>query len=227
MSNLTRLLVAAAAGVTAAVMLPGAGGAQETVLNGVVGPGFTIRLTDAAGNRVDRLNAGTYTVVVQDRSEDHNFHLVGPGVDQETEVGFVGTVTWTITVTNGTYRYVCDPHASTMRGSFAVGPLPPSKPAGPPKLQGRVGPGKTIWLRSGTTRVRTLPAGAYRVTVRDITRSDNFHLLGRGVNRKTGVRFRGMATWTVTLAAGRTYRYRSDAHPKLGGVFRVTAAATQ
>lgn len=226
MSKLTRLLVAAAAGVTVAVMLPGAGGAQETVLNGVVGPGFTIRLTDAAGNRVDRLSPGTYTVVVQDRSEDHNFHLVGPGVDQETEVGFVGTVTWTITVTNGTYRYVCDPHASTMRGSFAVGPPPPTKPAGPPKLQGRVGPGRTIWLRSGATRVRTLPAGAYRVTVRDMTRTDNFHLLGRGVNRKTGIRFRGMATWTVTLTAGRTYRYRSDARPRLGGSFRVVAAAT-
>ena len=164
---------------------------------------------------------------MQDRSEEHNFHLTGPGVNQATDVDFVGTVTWTITVTNGTYRYVCDPHPSTMRGSFAVGPPPPSRPAGPPRLQGRVGPGKTIWLRNGTGRVRTLPAGAYRLTVRDMTRSDNFHLLGRGVNRKTGIRFRGMATWTVTLAAGRTYRYRSDAHPKLGATFRVTAAATQ
>ena len=35
----------------------------------------------------------------------------------------------------------------------------------------------------------------------DLTKADNFHLIAAGVNRKTGVAFRGTATWTVSSAA--------------------------
>lgn len=85
-----------------------------------VGPGFTISLKKA-GTKVTKLKAGKYTIVVSDRSGIHNFHLTGPGVNKKTSVGSTSKSTWTVTFQKGkTYRYVCDPHASTMRGSFKV-----------------------------------------------------------------------------------------------------------
>ena len=200
-------------------------GPQQTVLEGVVGPGFTITLTKD-GVKVDRLEAGQYTIRVDDRGQNHNFHLAGPGVDERTQVDFVGQVTWTVTLAAGDYTYVCDPHSSTMRGAFSVGAPPTAPPAPQAKpLSAAVGPGKTITLRTGAgTKVKTLTAGRYRVTVRDRTASDNLHLVGPGVNRRTGVKFRGTVRWTVTLKAG-TYRYRSDVTRKLRGSFRVVASA--
>jgi plastocyanin len=91
-----------------------------TRLTATVGPGFTISLRTAAGRRVTRLRAGRYRIVVRDRSSRHNFHLRGPGVNKRTAVGFRGTRTWSVTFRRGTYRFVCDPHARRMRGSFRV-----------------------------------------------------------------------------------------------------------
>jgi plastocyanin len=51
---------------------------------------------------------------------DHNFHLKGPGLNKTTSVAGKGTFTWTVTLKKGTYTYVCDPHASFMKGSFKV-----------------------------------------------------------------------------------------------------------
>jgi plastocyanin len=45
---------------------------------------------------------------------------MGPGVNKATSVAGKGTYRWTITLRRGTYRYVCDPHASFMKGSFTV-----------------------------------------------------------------------------------------------------------
>jgi len=56
--------------------------------------------------------------------------------------------------------------------------------------------------------------------VNDRTRTDNFHLTGPGVNKKTGIAFRGRATWKLALQGGR-YVYRSDAHKKVRGAFSV------
>jgi hypothetical protein len=95
------------------------------------GDGTNITLT-MNGTKVTHLTAGTYTVQVHDNSTFHNFHLTGPGVDRLTTVDFKGTTTWTITFTDGTYKFVCDPHASFMKGSFTVGstqPPPPPPPA--------------------------------------------------------------------------------------------------
>ena len=69
--------------------------------------------------------------------------------------------------------------------------------------------------------IKSLKAGTYRLTVRDATRADNFHLLGKAVNKKTGVRFKGAVTWTVTFRAG-SYTVRSDASKKLRRTFKVT-----
>ena len=48
----------------------GGAGAQGQTLTGVVGPGFSIRLTDSTGAAVKHLDPGTYTIQIQDLSPD-------------------------------------------------------------------------------------------------------------------------------------------------------------
>ncbi|MBA2643555.1 MAG: hypothetical protein H0U82_11615 [Actinobacteria bacterium] len=91
-------------------------------LTGTVGPGFTITLTNEAGDSVSTLLAGSYTIEVDDQSDIHNFHLTGPGVEETTDIAEVGTQSWEVTFEEGSYTYVCDPHASSMTGSFTVTP---------------------------------------------------------------------------------------------------------
>ena len=92
-----------------------AGGA--TTLNGSVGPGFDISL-----DGTDGISAGDYTLVINDQSTAHNFHLTGPGgVDVSTEVSEEGEKTFDVTLVAGEYKFQCDPHASSMNGSFTVG----------------------------------------------------------------------------------------------------------
>jgi plastocyanin len=110
-------LVAIAA-IVAALAVPSALAATPT-LNGVVGPGFTITLTKA-GKKVSKLAPGAYVIKVSDKSNIHDFHLSGPGVNKKTSVGGLGSSTWKVTLKKGTYRYVCDPHSSFMKGSFTV-----------------------------------------------------------------------------------------------------------
>jgi hypothetical protein len=207
--------------VLAAVLLPGSGRAADPiVLKGIVGPGFTITLRDASNQVVSRVLPGDYTIQVDDRSVEHNFHLSGPGVDMRTEVEVTGPQTWNVTLADGTYTFKCDAHPSTMRGVLNVGAAPPPTP----KLNGRVGPRKTISLKTASgAMVKRLKAGAYRVSVRDATKVDNFHLLGPGLNKKTGVKFRGTVLWKVRFKAGKKYTVRSDAHLKLRRTFTATA----
>ena len=94
--------------------------ASGSTLTASVGPGFEISLTGADGADATTLAAGTYTIEVDDQSDIHNFHLSGTGVDESTDVSAVGTETWEVTFEAGTYEFVCDPHASTMNGSFEV-----------------------------------------------------------------------------------------------------------
>ena len=108
----------ALAAIVAAIAVPSAG-AVTGKLAGTVGPGFTITLKQA-GKTVTKLTAGTYTITVADKSNIHDFHLTGPGVNKKTSVGGQGTTTWKLTLKKGTYKYVCDPHATIMHGSFKV-----------------------------------------------------------------------------------------------------------
>jgi plastocyanin len=66
------------------------------------------------------VKAGTYTIIVHDESNIHNFHLTGPGVNKLTSVVKVYTTTWTVTLKKGTYTFVCDPHAAIMKGTLRV-----------------------------------------------------------------------------------------------------------
>ena len=206
----------------AALLLPSAAPADNPVLDGFVGANdaFSIRLQDANGARVDHLDAGTYTIKVHDLSTVHNFHLTGPGVDMATAVEEAQEATWAVTFTDGTYTYVCDAHSSIMRGTFTVGAVTTPPPA--TRLTGTVGPGRKISLRYADGSKLTILAGTntVMVAVNDRTRTDNFHLTGPGVNKKTGIAFRGRATWKLALQGGR-YVYRSDAHKKVRGAFSV------
>ena len=200
-----RLLIAAVC--TLAAALSSQAGAQAVGLFGTVGPDFTISLRNAQGQNVTQLDPGAYRIVVQDRSDFHNFHLSGPGVNLATEIEAVETATWEVTLVEGRYTFVCDPHATDMRGSFTVGNPPP--PPVPVRLVATVGPRNTISLTRNGARVRTLTAGAYVVVVRDRSKRHNFHLTGPGVNRRTAVGRTGTVTWNLRLGAG-TFRYVSD-----------------
>ena len=97
------------------------GGAASGTLTGETGPGFTIEVSQD-GEDAETVKAGTYTLEVEDKSDMHNFHLIGPGVDEEvTDVAFVGDKSVTVTLEKGTYTYQCDPHAASgMKGTFTV-----------------------------------------------------------------------------------------------------------
>ena len=104
----------------ATLVLSAPAGAAPKVVNGSVGPGFTISLK-SGGKKVTSLKAGTYRFDVSDRSPIHDFHLSGPGVNKViTAVSFQGRRSVTVKLKRGMYRYVCDPHASFMKGSFRV-----------------------------------------------------------------------------------------------------------
>ena len=110
-------LVALAA-MIAALLVPSALAATPT-LTGTVGPGFTITLKKGTA-KVTKLKAGAYVIKVSDKSNIHNFHLKGPGVNKSTGVTQQKTVTWKVTLKKGKYTVVCDPHATLMKTTFVV-----------------------------------------------------------------------------------------------------------
>jgi hypothetical protein len=97
----------------------GAAGAATPRLHASVSDPLNISLT-VGGKKVKKLKAGTYRIVVVDKAADHNFHLKGPGVNKSTSVSAKVKTTWKVTLKKGTYTFVCDPHASFMKGSFTV-----------------------------------------------------------------------------------------------------------
>lgn len=105
--------------LAAALVVAASATAATPTLTATDGPGFTITLKKGT-TKVTKLKAGKYKIVVKDLSNIHNFHLTGPGLNKKTGVGPKGTFTWTVTLKKGTYKYVCDPHASIMKGSFKV-----------------------------------------------------------------------------------------------------------
>jgi hypothetical protein len=224
-SQLRLFLVAVSAVVALAV--PGAVDAGGTVTQPLVATVGTrtsgetplISLTDSTGAKVTHLDTGAYTITVHDYATTHNFHLLGPGVDRATAVENTADTTWNVVIVDGTYRYFCDIHTTSMRGSFTAGLV--TTPPPPKKLVAQVGPRRTISLKTVSgARVKRLTAGRYSIKVKDLTKADNFHLVAPGANRRTGVKARSTATWNVTLRAG-SGTFRSDAHRRLRGSFRV------
>ena len=223
--------VAVIAGLAATILVVVANGAaapvQAPTLTATVGPEFTISLRDAQGNRVTKLDPVQYVIEVDDRSDFHNFHLTGPGVNESTEVGFVGSARWTVTFRDGNYRYMCDPHAASMNGSFTVGnpetqPAPPPPPPGvvtaKTKLRVTSGPGYVISLKTAAGKaVKRLKRGTYTVTVSDRSRIHNARLVAPPrYNRATTVAYTGRQTWKVKLARTGTLRFLCDPHASQG-----------
>src|SRR5690349_8821666 len=92
-SNCVRMRIVLAA-MLVSVFAAGArgAGADNPVLIGDVGANdsFAISLVDGSGVEVKHLEAGTYTLLVHDRSVHHNFHLTGPGVNVATDLVGIG-----------------------------------------------------------------------------------------------------------------------------------------
>jgi plastocyanin len=104
-------------GLTSAMTVP--------KLKGTVGPGFTITLKNAKGQKVTKLKRGKYGFVISDKASIHNFTLekVKGGTFEKalTGVSFVGTKTVTVKLTKGKWKYYCAPHESSIFGFFTVG----------------------------------------------------------------------------------------------------------
>ena len=223
MSHRPAAVIVAAIAAALAVLPAAAAPAQpRETLRATVGPGFTIFLRHADGTAVTQLDAGEYAIVVEDKAIEHNFHLPGAGVDQFTSVENVETATWTVVFADvQIYRFQCDPHSTTMKGSFKVGNVPDPPP--PPvvrRLSASVSANAISVKTSSGAKARAVAAGSYRISVRDTAKTQNFHLTGPGINRKTAVAGTARATWNVRLRAGK-YSYRSDKKRRLRGSFTV------
>jgi hypothetical protein len=97
---------------------------------------------------------------------------------------------------------------------------------GPEPLRGGVDTnGRATLTTADGVPITALRADRYTIVVADRSRRDDFHLIGPGVNRRTGLRFTGMKTWSVSFLIG-SYRYRSDRpHSKLRGTVIVLPAS--
>lgn len=232
-----RILATALAAAVVAFVLASPGAAEGTKIFGVVGPGFSISLNDAAGNKITKLDPGQYELVVDDKSEFHNFHLSGPGVNVTTTVEEIGQKTFQITIADGTYKYVCDPHLGDMFGEFSVGnatssggsssggssggsttttTTTPATPKPSAKVGAKLslvsGPGFTIGMKTATgAKVTNLAAGAYTIVLDDRATAHNARIKGPGLNKATTVPFVGKTTLKVTLKKG-TYTFVCDPH---------------
>ena len=98
--------------------------------------------------------------------------------------------------------------------------LVPASVGGGKTLQGTVG-NRFIALRLDGKAVTTLTAGKYTFVVTDQSKTQNFRLVGPGVNKQTSVRGTGRSTWTVTLRKGK-YTFSSSGRASLRRTFRVT-----
>lgn len=114
-----RIGMLAAAAAAVAAIVAGNGGAAIPKLEATVSDPVNISLT-VGGKKVTSLKAGRYIIIVRDTASDHDFHLTGPGVNRRTTIGGKSTSRWNVTLRKGTYKYVCDPHSTFMKGSFTV-----------------------------------------------------------------------------------------------------------
>jgi plastocyanin len=108
--------------LTAAALGAAVPAGAATRLTATVGPNSTISLKTSAGRAVRSLKAGSYVIQVRDRSRLHNFHLTGPtnALNRSTTTRFLGTTTWRLRLVKGTYSFVCDSHARSLKGRFVV-----------------------------------------------------------------------------------------------------------
>jgi hypothetical protein len=117
------LAVTALLGALLVVAGAAAAPAKDTFqLQGEVYPNslYRIEMKNKAGKKLTSVKAGTYRIKIEDKATIHNFRLRGPGVNRATSVRGRTETIWTVRLRKGVYRFLCDPHASMMRGSFRV-----------------------------------------------------------------------------------------------------------
>jgi plastocyanin len=123
-----KTLIALAALAALALVVAGTALSRTTstpVLKGVVGPGYSIKLTKG-GKKVKSLKAGTYKFVISDKSTFHNFtvekeHPSKPKIEKHiTSTAFTGSKTMVIKLVPGSWRYYCSIHESQMHSDFTV-----------------------------------------------------------------------------------------------------------
>lgn len=79
---------------------------------------------------------------------------------------------------------------------------------------GTVGPTKTISLkRADGTIVRRVPRGLHTFVIRDRSAKHDFHLIGGGIHKFTGLAFVGQRTWSgLRIRADLKYTYWCQPH---------------
>lgn len=122
MARKAPVLVAVLAASTALAGAALAGHATTPTLVGTDGPGFTITLKTMSGKTVKTLKAGTYKLVIHDKSSIHGWSLDGPhGFAKDiAKIPAVGTKTVTLTLKAGKYKFYCPNHESMMFGHFTA-----------------------------------------------------------------------------------------------------------
>ena len=123
--------------------------------------------------------------------EDVKVDFAGSGESAGSKVQ-IGALTVTATGGGG----LTTTAATTTQQTTTTTVTTTTPPKAAQKLAGKVGPGARITL------TRSAKAGKTTVAVSDLSAKDNFHLMGPGVNKKTGVAFMGKVSWSLSLKKG-------------------------
>ena len=99
-------------------------------------------------------------------------------------------------------------------------PMSASSTPGLPELTAKVTARSIALTDADGRRVTELAPNTYRFVVKDLTKTQNFHLIGPSVNRRTKVPAKVTTSWTINLRPG-TYTYRSDKRATMRGTFTV------
>jgi len=196
------------------------------VLQGNVGPDFSISLKNPDGSLVSHLDPGPYEIQVADQATNHNYHLEGPGVSMATVIPDVQAADWMVTLGDGLYTYHCDQHLS-LTANFAVGTASLAPPPAPVPIVLAPTPAPTAAAASAVSRVGgtvraalagtkltltlngkpypKLTAGTYRIVAVDTSKTLGLTLAHVGAPQQplTTAAFTGMKTVTIDLATGR------------------------
>jgi len=246
------VLLAALAGVVAA--LPASAYARHGQIPCSGNPDYVGHMGDAdgwfrypVGRSAEHINAGTFTLAIDDTSTTQNFHLRdltwnGTHVDRSTSGPGTSEECWTVTLDVGDYEWKSDSDPDGfLRGLVTAHPNPnppppppPPSPTGPPPpppppvqpdLIFTVGPDARIATFYADGRPLTnLPPGTYNVQVHDLSANHDLHLTGPGIDEKTSVGEIEHPIWRLTFRAG-TYRLKCDVHPTLKSSFTVSTNA--
>ena len=175
-----------------------------------------------------------FSLTVDDRSDEHNFHLFGPGgVDVTTGVAAVGVKTFSVTFVDGdVHLHLRSPpgpdeghvHRGQCRRRRPLRRLLPRQPR-PTKLVLTV-TSQAVTLKTPAGKaVKALKKGRAAITVRDRSATRGVKLSGAGVSKTTGVDVRRhddlerqAVKGTLVYAAGTR---GAPGRPRAGFVIRV------